>query len=350
MATQNLDLQKLIKGNIQYFKQIFIDYLKENFKENDLKNYYYRNSKDDKTIYNELMKINFITIEANSDDEAKLLDFILEFLFNDSFDNYEDIIDDYREYETTLKNPITIEKILFLANLLDQYALKSFELYITETFIIDVTKEKDKNKRLEGYCKQLTAYQLWNLKDWLDGRLTDKDLDLYNVKFNIEDQEYEEEDILIDDFMSYIININNLLQYKFCKSKKVRQPPENDFDYFSTEYKINFKREYDIIFDKKTVINLLSMKLDDDISKRMIQICNINIPIIKQFEKIIKKFIRNDLTTRLYDQDKDAWINKFININKYKIQLVINELISNNITLNDDVREFCYEIFQELTI
>jgi hypothetical protein len=303
------------------------------------------------------MKNNFITIEANSDDEAKLIDFILEFLYNDSIDNYEDIINDYREYEIKLENPITIEEIIFLSNLIDRNSLINFELYITETYIIDQTKEKDINRKIEGYCKKLTPYQLWDLKDWLDGILSDAEIDLYNKKFNIKDQELKENDILIDDFMKYIINTSHLLEYKFCKSNKLRQPCENDFSYYNNPYKINFKREYDIIFNKKNVINLLSTKLDNDIDKRMIEICNINIPIIKQIEKRIKKFIKYDLTIRLTDEDKEAWnkddINKFIYINKYKIQLVINNLIFNDITENDEddaIREFYYEIFAELSI
>ncbi len=339
-----LDQSRIYYNDMEYFFSIVSNYILLKFGKNRPQEFkYYYSNYEEKTVYKELMKTRFIAIKATSLKEAKLLDLILKlFINNNLYDNFlKEMLFYFKETELDEFNEMTVEKINFLVNLLDDDGRIVFNEYII-----------DKN------IDEMDEYQLWDLKDILDGQLYEDAYTQYYTRFPQDTDKIGKKSrpILIDNFMNYICNQNDVM----IEKQTLLQPYESEFifvDVYKNKKKIlNFFREYDIIFDRVDIIKILSMAKNTVANINIYQILQINSDDVFRFKDLIYKQIYLTFETdageayagEAYAGTKEM-IDNYIEINKYKINKVVNNLIGSEISENNLICKYLYEIFPELT-
>ncbi len=285
-----LDIDLIEKGDFNYVKKIFTNYIKFNFGTERPKNgtyYYHREFDSNQNLYEQLGNSNIICVKTDSYDEAKILDVALNILIANYPQYLKYFVEVYQENKEQDNIKITTEKLLFLEDLLPNKNIKAdFRKYVDK-----LANNKNKKATLESVLDSLDDADKLDTKDWLEGQLTEEDFDKYNEAFPEKwaDEEEEEERKPLPQTLTTLkveneekIPISEFFETMNAEledSEKLLKPREKSFEY---KYSVGKKYEtleiktYDgMPFDRVDILKLLNTKLDDDLIERIDQIFNV---------------------------------------------------------------------------
>jgi hypothetical protein len=283
-----LDIFKILNSDQEYIRQILSKIINNEFNNKPKEKYYYvKITYSNCEGYWKLLNNNVIAFKANTLNEAKFLNFVLDSLFFDHEIHLSDYIYQLRDNSINEQKEVPLWEDI--SRRYDNFDDEEKKYFIRK--IRSMSKPLYRHRSIETIFENLSDIDKVNIKNYIDVNMGEEEEK--KEEYNEDDEEYDEENYLkqmardagrfqedenmtLSNLFNIIVNPNYPdTHIKISLFKTLKQPKNNDIDILIDNVNLTIATPEIIIFDRFKILELLDMDLSMDTLQRINQIIDL---------------------------------------------------------------------------